>query len=173
MIEILRMRRSSRVFLNKPISSMHFDIIKESLLRAPTSKNNRPCEFIFVDSKNLLKKLSEAKSHGASFLKDSPLGVVIIADSNKSDVWVEDASIAAITMQYVCESLGMGSCWIQIRERFFSDEINSSKYVKELLDIPDNFEVLAIVAAGYPVKSKEPVLYETLLQDKIKTNSYK
>ena len=40
-----------------------------------------------------------------------------MADPLASDVWIEDASIASIMIQLQAEDLGLGSCWVQVRER--------------------------------------------------------
>ena len=45
------------------------------------------------------------------------MAVVVMADPLASDVWIEDASIASIMIQLQAE-IGVGSCWIQVRERF-------------------------------------------------------
>ena len=44
-----------------------------------TSLRN-PWEFIVVTERDLLEKLSSAKTHGSAFLKNAPLGIVICAD---------------------------------------------------------------------------------------------
>lgn len=54
---------------------------------------------------------------GAAFLADAAMAVVVMADPLASDVWIEDASIASIMIQLQAEDLGLGSCWIQVRER--------------------------------------------------------
>jgi len=96
MIDLLRKRRSIRKFLPKKVTREHTDIIIEAALRAPSSRGINPWEFILVDDPEILGKLSKSKQHGAEFLKNAPLAIVVCADSTKSDVWVEDCSIAAI-----------------------------------------------------------------------------
>ena len=76
--------------------------------------------FIYIINKRLKRRLIKSiwcKPHGSTFLNDAPLGVVVCAEPEKSDVWVEDASIATIFIELAATSLGLGSCWIQIRER--------------------------------------------------------
>jgi nitroreductase len=53
--------------------------------------------------------------------------------------------------------MGLGSCWIQVRERWHIDHKTSSSYVKELVNLPDAYQVLAIVAIGYPAEQKAPI----------------
>ena len=42
--------------------------------------------------------------------------MVILADPNATDVWIEDASIVSIITQLMAQSLGLSSCWIQVRK---------------------------------------------------------
>ena len=73
---------------------------------------------------------------GASFLKDATLAIVVMADPLASDVWIEDAAIASLMIQLQAEDLGLGSCWIQVRERFTANGIPSNEFVHDVLDIP-------------------------------------
>ena len=85
-----------------------------------------------------------------------------------SDVRVEDSSIAMILMQLEAEKLGLGSCWIQIRNRIAQGEQESSNdFVKGLLDIPEQYEVLAILALGVPAEKKNGRRLEDLAYEKI------
>jgi len=172
LLQLLKKRRSIRKYTGEKVPEEKiFEIIKAALL-APTSKNSKPCEFIIVKDKNLLSKLSLAKP-GAAFLKDSDFGVVILGDPSISDVWIEDASIAAIQVHLMSEYLGLGSCWIQIRERKYSEHISAEKYVRDLLDIPDSINVLAVVSIGHPDEKKDPVTEESLNYGKVYLDKYK
>ncbi|MGA1845679.1 nitroreductase family protein [Deferribacter abyssi] len=172
MIELLRKRRSIRQFQDKPIEAEKIEILKEAILRSPSSRNLTPWEFIFVDDKNILKQLSTAKAHGSSFIKSASLAVVIIADTNKSDVCIEDCSIAAITLQYTAESLGLGSCWAQIRLREHNNEISAEDYVKNVLNIPRNYMIECIIGIGYPAEKKEGHPKNSLQYNKIHWGKY-
>src|ERR1043166_6616426 len=117
MIELLRKRRSIRKFSAEKIAPEAVETLIEAALRAPSSRGINPWEFILADNPEMLGKLSKAKQHGSEFLKNAPLAIVVCADSSKSDVWIEDCSIAAVIIQLTAVSLGLGSCWAQIRER--------------------------------------------------------
>ncbi|MHC4229136.1 MAG: nitroreductase family protein, partial [Planctomycetota bacterium] len=109
---------------------------------------------------------------GARFLQGAALGIVVCADGEKSDVWIEDCSIASVLVQMVAQSIGLGSCWIQIRNRMFDDQTTSEQYVKDLLKMPNRIRVESIIALGYPAEKKEPILQEDLDYAKVRTNSY-
>jgi len=172
MIELLRKRRSIRKYTDKAIDKTSLDLLIEALLRSPSSMNNRPWEFVIVDKPDLLSKLSKAKKHGSDFLENALLGIVVCADSSKSDVWVEDCSIASILVQLTAESLGLGSCWIQIRKRNYDGDKTSEKYIQEILEIPENINVESIIGIGWPDETKRPVPKNSLDYRKVRHNHY-
>ena len=172
MIELLRARRSIRKYQRKSIDWDKIEILKEALLRSPSSRNINPWEFIFVDERQLLVKLSEAKEYGSEFLKDAALGIIICANETKSDVWIEDCSIAAILVQLAAQSLGLGSCWVQIRNRHNISGITAEQYIQQLMGIPENIRVECIVALGYPAEKKRGIPANQLNQTKIRQNSW-
>jgi nitroreductase len=172
MIDLLRRRRSIRKYADKTIDKASLDLLIETLLRSPSSLNNRPWEFIIVEKPDLLSKLSKAKEYGSGFLEKAPLGIVVCADSSKSDVWVEDCSIASILVQLTAESLGLGSCWIQIRKRNYSKDKTSEKYIQEILAIPEHIKVESIISIGWPDETKKPVPKSSLDYQKISYNQY-
>jgi nitroreductase len=120
-LSLIQKRRSIRKFLIKQVEREKIDMLMEAALRAPSSMGSGPCELIIVSDKELLEKLSMAKQHGSAFLKNASLGLIVCTDPNRSDVWVEDASIVSIFIQLTAESVGLGSCWIQIRERMHNE----------------------------------------------------
>ncbi len=171
-LSLVKKRRSIRRYLDQPVETEKIDMLIETALRSPSSKGFNPWELIVVTDKDLLEKLSKAKPHGASFLKNAPLGIVVCADPAMCDVWVEDASIASIFLHLAPESMGLGSCWIQIRKRMYDQTKTSQEYIRELLNIPENLNVESIVAIGYPAETKPPHKKESLQYEKIHFDFY-
>lgn len=167
MLDILRNRRSIRRYSDREIEKEKIELLKEAALRAPSSRGINPWRFIFITDKALLERLSRSKEAGSGFLKGAALGVVVSAAEDESDVWVEDCSIASIILQLAGFSLGLGSCWIQIRKRMHSGNLTSENYVKEVLCLKENFRVLSIISFGYPDETKRPHPAEDLEYDKI------
>jgi len=171
-ISLIQKRRSIRKFLKKRVEDEKIDLLIEAALRAPSSRGFNPWNFIVVTEQNVLEKLSLSKQHGSSFLKDAQLAVVVCADPEKSDVWIEDASIASTFILLAAESLGLGTCWIQIRERMHNENKSSQEYVREILNIPKKMEVESIIAMGYPDEKKPPHSKEELQYEKIHIGFY-
>lgn len=172
MIELLRKRRSIRKFTSEKIAAETIETLIEAGLRAPSSRGFNPWEFILVDDPELLSKLSQSKQHGAGFLKGAPLGIVVCADANKSDVWIEDCSIAAIIIQLTAVSLGLGSCWAQIRNRQHDADISAETYIRALLGLPEHIRVESILGIGHPAEEKSPLSADKLQHDKIRRNHW-
>jgi nitroreductase len=70
-------------------------------------------------------------------------------------------------MHVQAAALGIGSCWIQIRERFAADGESSETIVRELLGIPENLVVECIVTFGYKDEDRKPVDPSKLLWEKV------
>ncbi len=141
-------------------------------MRSPSSKNLNPWEFIFVDDLQIIQQLKNCKPYGTTPLQTAPLAVVFCADETINDAWVEDCSIASILFQLTTQSLGLGSCWIQVHNRKHSDEFTAEKYIQKLLDIPEKYRVLNIVTIGYPAKAREGKPFEELQFEKIRWNKF-
>lgn len=172
MIELLRTRRSIRKFTGQTIEPEKVEILREAVLRAPTSKNSNACEFIFIDDTELIQKLALCKPHGAAPLQTAKLAIAILCNESKTMAWIEDASIAAFVTHITANSLQLGSCWIQVREREYSEEKTSEAYVCETLHIPEGFRVLSIVAIGYAQRAHEGKPYSELDFGKIHENGF-
>ena len=170
MIELIRKRRSIRAYTAEPVEEQTVDLLVETLLRAPSSRNINPWEFVVVDDRKLLRSLAGAKQHGSAFLRGAPLGIVVCADERKSDVWVEDCAIASILVQMAAQSLELGSCWVQIRKRPHNGETTAERYVQELLGLPDRIRVESIIGIGHPAEKREPLAADKLQYDKVRHN---
>lgn len=171
-ITTIQNRRSCRNYTEQPVEQEKIDLLTKAALWAPTSKNNRPWEFIWVHDKETLAALATCKPHGADFIGKCPLALVIIANPAKSDVWVEDTSIAATLVQLAAENIGLGSCWVQVRLRSHASGIPSSNHCKRVLSIPDEYEVASIISLGYKAKDRSPYTDEQLIMDKIHSNLF-
>ncbi len=166
-LSLIRKRRSIRKYERQPVEAEKLELLVEAALRSPSSMGSNPWEFIIVTDPLVLERLSKAKPHGATFLKDAPLAMVVCADPGKSSVWIEDASIASIFIHLAAESIGLGSCWIQIRDRMHNEDTPAEDYISEILDIPKHLKVEAMIAIGHPAEKKAPHTRETLQYEKV------
>lgn len=171
-LPLIEKRRSIRRYQPAPVEPDKIQTLVEAVLRAPTSMGSQPWSFVVVTDPDLLARLSRAKPHGSAFLAGAPLGIVVAADPARSSVWIEDAAIACTYLQLAAESLGLGSCWIQIRDRMHDAGKTASDYVAETVGMPAALQVAAIVAAGYPAEQKAPHERESLRFDRVSLNTF-
>ena len=170
--ELAEKRRSVKVYAKRPVEAEKIDAILEATLRSPSGRAARPWTFIVVTDKAFLEKLSVAKPQGAAFVKDAPVAVVVCGDPSASGLWVEDCSVAAVTMQYAAHSLGLGSRWAQMKGNNFNEGTTSTQYIAKLLELPENLSVECIIAIGYPGEEMVPYKKEELRFDKVSYNRY-
>jgi len=166
-IDLLRKRRSVRTFQKRKIEAEKVKLLIEAALRSPSSRSLYPWEFIVVQKQETLTSLSQAKPHGAAFLANAPLAIVVCADPVKCDVWVEDCSIASMLLHLQATDLGLGSCWIQLRLREHNISQSASAKAAEILGLPKEMEVQTIIAIGYPKGEIQGHDVSTLLQNRV------
>ncbi len=171
-LDIARSRHSVRLFSSRPVEDGLREKLLQAALMSPSSMSTKGWEFVVVDNRDLLDKLSVSKKSGAKFLTNAPLAVVVCVDTEKSHAWVEDASIASLMMQLEAEGLGLGSCWIQIRGRKNEDEKDSEEVVRNLLGIPEKYGVLSVIAIGYKKDADAKKEEQTLLWDRVHKNVF-
>lgn len=170
--ELIARRRSHRKFTTEEIDSEDVEKILRAALMSPSSKSKRDWLFIVVDENDALEKLADAKDMGGQFLKDSVLAIAVLGNPLENDCWVEDCSIAAISMQYQAEELGLGSCWVQIRNRGLSDGTTADEVVKGVLGIPEDMQVLCVVAFGHKLEERRQQSEEKLKWENVHINSF-
>jgi nitroreductase len=100
------------------------------------------------------------------------MAVVICGLPEVSDVWVEDCSIASILVQLYAETVpGMGSCWVQIRNRKHDPSTSSQEFVRSVLGLAGDRSVESIIALGYEAERGDPIAVEELPGGKVRRNA--
>jgi nitroreductase len=137
--EAIRRRHSVRSYLPDRVPDDIIVKILEAGRLAPSAGNIQPWHFIIVTNQQKRNKLS--KGRFAKFLKESPIVLVGCGDKKASPNWYRvDTTIAMQNMDLTATSEGLGTCWIgSFNER----------QVKKLLNIPERYGVIALLALGY------------------------
>ncbi|MGN0034829.1 MAG: nitroreductase family protein [Coriobacteriales bacterium] len=149
-------RRSVRKYTGEEVPEEKLKAVLQAGLLAPTSMNKKPCQFYVVRDRETLKKLSKAKKVGAGFLSDATVGIAVFADSGKSDVWVEDCSVAMSYMNLMAAEQGLGSCWCQMHLRSTLTGKDAEENVRKALDVPDTYRIVGVLALGIPAQAAKP-----------------
>ena len=138
--EAIQERRSIRSYQDTPVPREIMEKILEAGRLAPSAKNCEPWHFIAVTDAAKRKALSGGT--WAKFLAQWPLVIVACGDKKASPDWYAiDVALALENMIITAVSLGLGTCCVGS----FTE-----KDVKTTLKIPEKFEVLVMLAVGYP-----------------------
>lgn len=149
-LELARSRYSERCFADTPLEEETLYKILEAGRIAPTACNNQPQRFYVLKSKAAL-----AKAASLTYIYNAP--VVILVCYLDADAWHSpfdgfcsgdmDASIAASSMMFEAEDLGVHSIWL----RGFDAE-----KVKEVFELPEGTMPSLMLALGYPGAGSKP-----------------
>ena len=169
---LIEKRRSIRKFKQIPVEAEKVNKLIEAALRPMSGRSKNPWRFIVVNQPDLIEKLASARPSGSTFLKNAPLAIVILADPEKTDVWVEDAAIATTFLHLAATDLGLGSCWIQVRKRNHDETTSAEEYIRKLLNVPEKFKVESMLAVGYADEEKSPHPRESLQLEKVTFNTF-
>ena len=151
---LVQQRRSHRKFTEQEVSATDVQLILRAALMSPTAKNLRAWRFAVVDNKADIVKMADAKEGGAAFLAGAPLAIVVLGNPDEDECWIEDGSIATVSMQYQAEELGLGSCWVQMRGRGLSDGTSANDIIHGILSLPEELQVLCVLAIGHPADER-------------------
>ena len=167
LIELMAKRRSVRKYTGEDISEEKLEKVLQAALLAPTSMNKRPWEFYVVREPEDLQKLSKAKAHGATLIEGCNAAIVVSADSELSDVWVEDCSIALAYMELMANEQGLGACWVQMRNRKDAEGRDAEQNVRDILGISEKYGIVGIMSIGVPAEQREPYSLDELNWEKM------
>ena len=170
--DLISKRRSIRKFTDELIDPEDVRLLLRAGLISPSSKGMHSYEFVVVEDRQMLLALSQCKAQGADFLAEAPLAIVVLADPSISDVWIEDASVAATHILLQAEDLGLGACWIQVRGRYTADERNAEHVVCSLLNIPEERGIVCIVAVGHKGMERKPQNEDKLKWERVHIGQY-
>ena len=165
--ELIRLRRSMRKFTSERVSADDARLLLRAGLMAPSSKGLHSWEFVMVEDSATIERLSHCKAQGADFLGGAPLLIVVAANPEVSDVWIEDASVASTMILLQAEDIGLGACWVQVRERQDDSGHSAEDNVRSILGLPERWRILSIIAVGHKGMERKPFNEERLLWDKV------
>lgn len=167
LLEIMCRRRSIRKYTKEEIPEKMMEMILQAGLLAPSGKNVKPWEFIVIRKKETLEALSACRPMGSKILADADAAIVVVGNTNATDVWIEDCSIAMAQMHLMADALGVGSCWVQGRLRDGVDGKTAEEIVREILAIPAEYALEAILCLGMPEDRPRAHTIEHLPVEKI------
>lgn len=161
-------RRSIRVFTDEPISDEDLEKILDAGMLAPTGKGIRPWHFIVVTDPAHIKALVGCRKGGPKMLKTATAVIAVLGDTTKSDTCIEDSSVVLDHMHLMASSMGLGSCWLQVRLRpSEEDGITTEEFLRKRLGFPEELELEAMLVLGHPAQTPAPHTLQELPQGRV------
>ena len=140
-------RRSVRKYQDRPVEAEKIDRLLRAAMQAPSAGNQQPWEFIVVQDRESLKKLS-AMSPYAGLLAKAPLAFVLLGNEKRvkfHENWQQDLAAAAENLLLETAELGLGAVWLGVHP--FEERI---AHIRGQFALPPDFLPFAVIAAGYP-----------------------
>ncbi len=151
--ELMRARRSVRKFDPAPLDAETLRPLLEEVLRyAPTGHNARSNRLLVVTDPAKIARMAAMRDSGAAFAASAPAMILVMGDRTRSDLWKENAAIAATMILEQLVAHGLAGCWVHVdgRRRVKADPASqpAEEYLREFLPIPAECSVLCAIACG-------------------------
>ncbi|MBQ9371648.1 MAG: nitroreductase family protein [Thermoguttaceae bacterium] len=167
--ELTRKRRSIRRYGAMRIDDAIINEIMKVALTAPTSFGHKPVEYVIVRNKETIRRLGDCKRMGGAQINGADVVVVVMvktADKRQAEFWIEDGAIASAYILLAAEQYNVGACWVHIRNRM-GRQNSSDEEMRALLNVPDGYSVLNLVALGEKGETKKPYVEEDLHKENV------
>ena len=147
--ELIRERKSTRLFSGKELEQDKIDKILDAARVAPTAKNTQPFRIYVVKSSEGLEKIDKC----TPCRYKAPLVFLVCGDENKSYIkndkpmYEVDCSIVATHMILEATNLGVDNIWVEY--------FDTNKAIEEF-DLPNNIKPVCMLPMGYKAKLCPP-----------------
>lgn len=171
-LEVIRRRRSIRVFKDQQLKDEEIQTILEGGMWAPSGGNTQPWYFTVVQNQELLAELNVAAKQNAlrvfpqaqqmlsnenfQVFHNAPTVIFVSGSANPAQagfdstdpkIIVMDTSAAVQNMLLTAESLGIGSVWMVMPVLAFTGD--AGRVFTKRLAIPEGYEIMHAVSLGY------------------------
>lgn len=141
LLNLLKIRRSVRLFQNKEIPKEKLEEIIDVARFAPTARNVQPWEFVVITDKKKIVELANL-GQNAKFMEGASVCIAIF--SIETNYFLEDGSAATCNILLAATALGIGSCWIAGDKKPYCQQVGN------LLNAPVGLKLISLIALGYP-----------------------
>ena len=153
-LQVIKKRKTFRKYSDRPVERELLDAIIKVAETAPSSRNSKSSVFMVIEDRDTLDALSQMRDYGASPLKSAQAAILVMGDTSKTDLWVDNCAISATFIQLAVTAMDLVSCWVHINGRLVykdqSDGPRVNDYVTDLLGIKEGLAPYCVVAIGYP-----------------------
>lgn len=139
-------RASVREYKDKTIDKALIAKIIDAGRRAPSARAVEPWEFVVIENKETLSKLSQLAPNG-NFLKDAACCVAIFCKQTK--YYLEDGCAATENVLLAAADLGLGACWVAGDKKDYVGDVG------KLLGASGDLKLISLISLGWPKEAKQ------------------
>lgn len=146
-MEAIFIRRSIRKYTDEPVEKEKVEKLLRAAMQAPSAGNQQPWEFIVIQERENLIKLSEMSPYSKP-VKDAPLAFVLLGDTEKMrfpENWQQDMGATAENILLQAVELKLGAVYLGA-----APDEDRENYLKKMFNLPDNIKPFCVIAIGYP-----------------------
>ena len=159
----IKSRRSIRRFQTTPIPEEIIQDILECGSLAPTARNVQPWILGTVTDQEIRHRISDLAEFGR-FIRESPVCFAVFVLKGEKH-YLEDGCAATMNIILAAAAHSLGTCWVA------GDKKEYAVKVRDLLHVPQEYTLVALVACGYP--DEEPESHKKPIKDVVFWNRYK
>ena len=154
-------RRSIRKYKDTPVEHEKLETIVKCGINAPSGMNKQPWEIRVVESQELINQVNEVykNANAEAVAKDPDFknmfrnapNIICVAAENNAGL---DCGLLGENMMLAAQSLGLGTCCLGGPVRFIKSN-DDAKFFIDKLGFSEGYELIYILAVGYPDESPE------------------
>ncbi|NMB79653.1 MAG: nitroreductase family protein [Methanomicrobiales archaeon] len=160
---VIKSRHSVRKFKTDPVNDAIITDALECARHAPTAINHQPWLFGVIKEKKILQEIAGFTEHG-KFIADCAVCFAVFGEKAET-YYLEDCCAATENLILALQAHGVCSCWVA------GDKKPYGEPVRKLLNVPDAYTLVSLVAAGSPAEI--PIVQKKELKQVAFYNSYK
>lgn len=149
MLEEIKTRRSIRKFTRDEIDGQTIRQIIEMGTWAPSGLNNQPWKFVIIRDQDIKHRISQQTKY-SRIIQSASICIAVFLDNALSYDRVKDIQAIGACIQNMLltiHHLGLGGVWL-------GEILKNRVSVEKILDVPENCELMAVIALGHPAEDK-------------------
>lgn len=153
--QAIRERRSIRKYKKGIIIPQeHMDLILEAAMMAPSAGNTRPWEFVVIENRGILEKITEINPY-AKMLRTASAAIAIcgipeVQTGICAGFWPQDCGAAAENILLQAKELGYGTCWCGMYP--IQHRVEKTQALLNVKSIP--YGIIAVGVADHEPKAR-------------------
>ncbi len=140
-------RRSVRDFTDVPVEREKLQEILTAGSWAPSGLNNQPWRFVIISNSGKRRELAGLTRY-SRVLEQAPVAIAVFTDRSVMYNDTKDHQAIGACLQNMllaAHAMGLGAVWL-------GEILNNAVAVRESLELSENYELMAVLAVGYPAR---------------------